>query len=133
MKENLVLPENLFYTPDHVWLKDEGEYLLAGITDYAQGELGDAAYVDLPAIGEHLKKGGEFGTVESIKSVSPLIMPVDGEIMAGNADLENSPELLNRDCYGKGWLVKIKPDNAADCHSLLNAAAYRATLEKNGQ
>lgn len=133
MKESLVLPKDLLYTQDHVWLKDEGGYLLAGITDYAQDQLGDAAYVDLPIIGEHLKKGGEFGTVESIKSVSPLMMPVDGEIIAGNTALENSPELLNRDCYGKGWLIKIRPDNAADSKEFLDAAGYRAFLMKKSE
>ncbi len=99
-----------------------------GISDYAQDQLGEVAYVDLPSEGNALKGHDEFGSIESIKTVNALFMPVDGEIIEVNANLEDAPETVNADCYGAGWLARIKPANAADVDKLMDAEAYRASL-----
>lgn len=118
-------PAELKYTKDHEWVKlTEGNTALVGITEFAQGELGDIVYVDITTVGESLKKDDTFGTVEAVKTVSDLFLPVDATIGEVNKDLEANPELVNTDPYGKGWMVKITVANPADLDELLDAAAY---------
>ncbi len=124
----LNLPAELLYTSEHVWVKKEGNDLLVGISDYAQDQLGEVAFVDLPSEGKQLAEHGEFGSVESVKSVNALYMPVAGTVTAINGELEDNPSLVNGDCYGQGWLVRITPDNATDVDKLMQADAYRASL-----
>lgn len=119
------LPEELRYTKDHEWVKVDGEFVLVGITDYAQGELGDIVYVDVNTVGDTVETGDIFGSVEAVKTVSDLYMPVKGEVTEINPAIEDEPELVNSDPYGKGWMIKIKPENLAEVESLLNAAAYK--------
>ncbi|WP_209330232.1 glycine cleavage system protein GcvH [Lunatimonas salinarum] len=102
------IPEELKYTKDHEWVKVAGDVAIVGITEFAQRELGDIVYVEVETIGETLEKGEAFGTVEAVKTVSDLFMPVSGEVTELNEDLESSPELVNEDPYGKGWMIKIK-------------------------
>lgn len=124
----LNLPAELLYTSEHVWVKKEGNDLLVGISDYAQDQLGEVAFVDLPSEGQQLPEHGEFGSVESVKSVNALYMPVAGTVSAINGELEDNPSLVNADCYGQGWLVRVTPDNAADVDKLMQADAYRGSL-----
>ncbi|TAE03607.1 MAG: glycine cleavage system protein GcvH [Bacteroidetes bacterium] len=118
------IPENLKYTSDHEWLLLEGEVATVGVTDFAQGELGDIVYVDITKVGETLKAGEVFGTVEAVKTVSDLFLPVDGKILEFNEELANSPELVNSDPYGKGWMVKIAVSDLATVATLLSSEAY---------
>lgn len=127
--EALNLPDNITYTGEHVWVRKDGDMLVAGISDYAQDQLGEVAYVDLPAQGKHLNANDEFGSIESIKAVNALYMPVAGEVAESNSSLEDAPENVNADCYGDGWLIRIRPDNPADADTLLTAQAYRANLK----
>ncbi len=122
------LPENLFYTKDHEWLRVEGEYGYVGVTDFAQGELGDIVFVEVETLGETLGKEEVFGTIEAVKTVSDLFMPVGGEITEVNPELEHAPELINKDPYGKGWMVKIKLTDPAECETLLTAEKYSTLL-----
>ena len=124
------LPENLKYTKDHEWILVEGGVGTVGITDHAQGELGDVVFVELPAAGKAVKQGDSFGTIEAVKAVSDLYSPVSGSITEVNKELAGTPELVNRDPYGKGWMVKIRLANPDDLKSLLDAAAYKALLGK---
>lgn len=124
------LPENLKYTKDHEWILVEGAIGTVGITDHAQGELGDVVFVELPAIGKTVKQGESFGTIEAVKAVSDLYAPASGAITEVNKDLAGNPELVNKDPYGKGWMVKIRIANAAELSTLLDAAAYGAILGK---
>ena len=126
--DQLALPENLRYTDEHVWLCVEGETATVGISDFAQDQLGEIAFVDLPAVGTTYKNGQEFGTVESLKSVNALFMPVAGVIVEVNAALEEAPTLVNASCYADGWLVRIKADNAADLEALTDAGTYKNLL-----
>jgi len=126
--DQLTLPEELRYTPEHIWVKKDGDTCLVGITDYAQDQLGEVAFVDMPAIGAHFAAGDEFGSVESVKSVSALFMPVSGTIVEANAALEDAPTLINASCYADGWLARIKADSAADVDALADAAAYGKQL-----
>ena len=119
-------PANLRYTKDHEWVSLEGNVATIGITDFAQGELGDIVYVEVDTIGKALEAGAVFGTVEAVKTVSDLFLPVSGTINELNADLANEPELVNSDPYGKGWMVKMTVDNPDDLKSLLDSAAYEA-------
>lgn len=119
-------PANLRYTKDHEWVSLEGDVATIGITDFAQGELGDIVYVEVDTIGKALEAGAVFGTVEAVKTVSDLFLPVSGTITELNADLANEPELVNSDPYGKGWMVKMTVDNPDDLKSLLDSAAYEA-------
>jgi len=119
-------PANLRYTKDHEWVSLEGNVATIGITDFAQGELGDIVYVEVDTIGKSLAAGAVFGTVEAVKTVSDLFLPVSGTITELNADLANEPELVNSDPYGKGWMVKMTVDNPDDLKSLLDSAAYEA-------
>ena len=123
------LPEKLLYTKDHEWIRVEGEFAFVGITDFAQGELGDVVFVEIETEGEKLTKGETFGTIEAVKTVSDLFMPVGGEVLEFNTSLEDSPELVNKDPYQEGWLIKISVDNASELEELLNAAEYQAMLE----
>lgn len=119
------IPENLKYTKDHEWVRVEGDHAYIGITDFAQGELGDIVFVEIETEGETLDKEEVFGSVEAVKTVSDLFMPISGEVLEVNAELESSPELINEDPYGKGWMVKLSVDNADELNDLMDAAAYK--------
>ncbi len=123
------IPENLKYTKDHEWIRVEGDDVFVGITDYAQGELGDIVFVEIETEGEELAKEEVFGTIEAVKTVSDMFMPVGGEVLEVNEKLEESPEVVNNDPYGDGWLIKIKLADMAEIEELLDAAAYKALLE----
>lgn len=122
------VPESLFYTKDHEWLRVEGDHAYIGVTDFAQGELGDVVFVEIETVGETLKKEEVFGTIEAVKTVSDMFMPVGGEVLEVNPLLENTPDVVNKDPYGKGWMVKIKMTNPAEVNSLLSAEKYKALL-----
>ena len=117
-------PDNLRYTKDHEWVRLEGDEAYIGITDFAQRELGDIVYVEIETVGQDLKSGDVFGTVEAVKTVSDLFLPLDGVITEINPKLNSSPEVVNNDPYGDGWMVKMKLANVADADTLMNAAAY---------
>ncbi len=121
-------PEDLKYTAEHEWAKADGGKLRIGITWFAQDQLGDVVYVDLPGAGTHVDKDQPFGEVESTKSVSDLYAPVSGTIVDRNGDLEDRPELVNQDPYGEGWLVTIEMDDPAEYDTLLSADDYRASI-----
>ncbi|MHA7111696.1 glycine cleavage system protein GcvH [Sunxiuqinia elliptica] len=123
------LPENLKYTKEHEWVRVEGDVVYVGVTDFAQGELGDIVFVEIETEGEDLPKGETFGTVEAVKTVSDLFMPVGGKVAEFNTALEDEPELINKDPYGDGWMIKIEVGNAAELDELMDAAAYKAMLE----
>jgi glycine cleavage system H protein len=122
------LPENLKYTSEHEWISVEGDVATVGITSFAQGELGDIVFVEIETAGETLTKGETFGTIEAVKTVSDLFMPVGGEVLEVNPELESSPELVNKDPYGAGWLIKISMNNQDELSDLLTAAEYQAML-----
>ena len=122
------IPENLKYTKDHEWIKTEGDIAVIGITDYAQGELGDIVFVEIETVGENLNKGDVFGTIEAVKTVSDLYMPASAEILELNPDLTDSPDLINKDPFGGGWLIKVKLGDASELESLLNADQYKSLL-----
>jgi glycine cleavage system H protein len=124
----MTLPENLRYTKDHEWIKMDGDIATIGITDFAQGELGDIVYVEIETTGKTLEAEAVFGTVEAVKTVSDLFLPVSGTINEVNPALANQPELVNTDPYGEGWMVKIKVTNPADVAKLMDAAAYQAVI-----
>jgi len=121
-------PDNLRYTKDHEWIKLEGDIATIGITDYAQKELGDIVYVEVETIGKELNAGDVFGTVEAVKTVSDLYMPIRGTITELNPELTKGPELVNNDPYDKGWMIKVKVNNPADVDSLMDAAAYKVMV-----
>lgn len=121
-------PDNLRYTKDHEWIQLDGNIATIGITDFAQSELGDIVYVEVETIGKALKAGDVFGTVEAVKTVSDLFLPLDGTITELNAALANSPESVNSDPYGEGWMVKMTVDNPADFETLMDVAAYVAVV-----
>jgi glycine cleavage system H protein len=121
-------PSNLRYTKDHEWIKLDGKVATIGITDYAQRELGDIVYVEVETIGKSLKAGEIFGTVEAVKTVSDLFLPVDGTVTELNAALANSPESVNSDPYGDGWMIKMTVNNPADVETLMDAAAYNTQV-----
>ena len=118
------IPENLKYTKDHEWISIEGDVATVGITDFAQGELGDIVYVEIEKIGENFSKEQVFGTVEAVKTVSDLFMPLTGEIIGINEELNEKPELVNEDPYGQGWMIKIKV-KSSDMSELLNSEQYK--------
>jgi len=122
------IPSNLKYTKDHEWIRVEGAFAFIGITDFAQGELGDIVYLEIETVGETLDKEAVFGTIEAVKTVSDLFMPVTGEILEMNDVLGESAELVNTDPYGKGWLVKIKMSNPSELNELLSADEYKAMV-----
>ena len=121
-------PSNLRYTKDHEWIKLDGNIATIGITDYAQRELGDIVYVEVETIGQLLKAGEVFGTVEAVKTVSDLFLPVDGTITELNKALANSPESVNNDPYGEGWMIKMTVNNPADVDTLMDAASYETMV-----
>jgi len=123
------IPENLKYTKEHEWLKLEGDEAVIGITDFAQRELGDIVYVDVDTEGEELDKDEVFGTVEAVKTVSDLFMPVAGEVIEFNELLEDEPELINKDPYGKGWIIKIKVKDSNSVEDLLTADEYKKLVK----
>lgn len=120
------IPSNLKYTKDHEWVKIEGDTATIGITDFAQGELGDIVYVDINTVGETVNEHDVFGTVEAVKTVSDLFMPLTGEVLEFNSELEGNPELVNSDPYGKGWMVKVKV--TGDTSGLLSAEDYQSLV-----
>ena len=122
------IPENLKYTKDHEWIRVDGDVAVVGITDFAQGELGDIVYVDIETVGESLEKEAIFGTIEAVKTVSDLFMPISGEVLEVNPLLEDSPETINSDAYGDGWLVKIKVSNSTEFDELLSHDGYAAEI-----
>jgi glycine cleavage system H protein len=124
------LPGNLKYTKDHEWMLVDGDIGTVGITDYAQGELGDVVFVELPPVGKALKEHDSFGTIEAVKAVSDLYAPVTGAVTEVNKELEGTPELVNKDPYGKGWMIKIKLSNPSEVGSLLDSTAYEALTGK---
>ena len=124
------LPQDLKYTKDHEWIKIDGTTGTVGITDHAQGELGDVVFVELPAAGKAVKLGQSFGTIEAVKAVSDLYAPVTGSITEVNAALNATPELVNKEPYGAGWMVKIKLANPDEVKGLLDAAGYQALIGK---
>ena len=119
------IKSELKYTKDHEWVKVEGEQAIIGITDYAQGELGDIVYVEIEALGEDLKKEEIFGSVEAVKTVSDLFLPVSGKITEMNEELEDNPELINEDPYEKGWIIKMEIQNPAELEELLDSDSYK--------
>lgn len=127
--DNMKLPENLKYTNEHEWISVDGDVATVGITSFAQGELGDIVFVEIETLGEMLDKGETFGTIEAVKTVSDLFMPVGGEVLEINPDLESSPELINKDAFGAGWLIKIAMCNPDELNDLMSAAEYQAMLE----
>ncbi len=120
----MTLPDNLRYTKDHEWIKLDGDIATVGITDFAQGELGDIVFVEIETKGKSLSAETVFGTVEAVKTVSDLFLPVSGTINEVNPTLETQPELVNTDPYGEGWMIKMKVDNPDDVEALMNAASY---------
>jgi glycine cleavage system H protein len=118
------IPENLLYTHDHEWIRIENAIAYIGITDFAQHELGDIVYVEIETVGENLNQNQTFGTVEAVKTVSDLFMPLNGEILELNPKLETNPELVNSDPYGEGWMIKVKIENNAETKGLLKSDAY---------
>jgi glycine cleavage system H protein len=121
-------PSNLRYTKDHEWIRLDGDVATVGITDFAQGELGDIVFVDIPTEGETLSAEEVFGSVEAVKTVSDLYLPVDGEVLEVNAAIDSQPDLVNSDPYGQGWMVRVKVASVADVEALMDADAYRALV-----
>ena len=122
------VPAELKYTKEHEWIRVEGEEAVVGITDYAQSQLGDIVFVECETVGDALEAGETFGTIEAVKTVSDLYLPVAGEVLELNEELEGEPELVNKDPYGKGWIVKIKISDETELDGLLNADAYKAII-----
>lgn len=122
------IPQNLKYTKEHEWIRIEGDIAFVGITDYAQEQLGDIVFVDVPTVNEELEADEVFGTIEVVKTISDLFLPVAGEILELNEALEAEPEIVNKDPYGAGWLIKMKPTQLEDIAKLLDAEAYKAVI-----
>ncbi|SLM29453.1 glycine cleavage complex lipoylprotein [Desulfamplus magnetovallimortis] len=131
MKEisELNLPEELKYSKDHEWSKVEGDIVTVGIDDYAQDQLGEVVFVEVPEVGDTFSKGDEFGTVESVKAVSEIYIPVSGEIVEVNGNLEDAPELVNNSPYEEGWIIKVKADDLSELDNLMDKAAYLEMLK----
>ena len=121
-------PDNLRYTSEHEWIRVEGDEAFVGITDYAQSELGEIVFIDVPTVGETVGQGEVFGSVEAVKTVSDLNMPVTGDVLELNEELDAAPELVNNDPYGKGWIIRIAIKDAAELDSLMDAKTYEASL-----
>jgi glycine cleavage system H protein len=126
----MAYPTNYRYTKEHEWIDAQGGTAKIGITDYAQHELGDVVFVELPAAGKKVEAGKTFGSVESVKAVSDIYAPVNGEVVEANGELQNKPETINNDPHGAGWLIKIKLANPADVNALMDAAAYEAFISE---
>jgi len=129
---NLKYPAGLKYTKEHEWIKVEGKIGIVGITDFAQDQLGDVVFVELPAVGRELKQGEQFGVVESVKTVSDLYSPVSGKVIEVNGALESAPELVNQGAYDQGWMIKVEIANPAELDNLLDTAAYEAFCKEAG-
>ena len=131
MKElnELSFPDDVRYSESHEWVKVSGDTVKLGITDYAQDQLGDIVFVELPDVGDTYEKGTEFGTVESVKAVSELYIPIGGEVVAVNSALEDAPELINNTPYTEGWMIEVKPDNPTELESLMDKDAYFKSLQ----
>ena len=123
-------PTDVKYTKDHEWIRVDGDVAYVGITDYAQSELGEIVYVDITTEGETVGKEEVFGTIEAVKTVSDLFMPVTGEVLEVNPELEDAPQLVNEDAYGKGWIIKVSESDAAELDELLSAAEYEQLIAK---
>ena len=123
-------PTNVKYTSEHEWIRLENDEAITGITDYAQDQLGDIVFVDVTAEGETLEQGEVFGTIEVVKTVSDLFLPIGGEIVEVNPELEEHPELVNKDPYGEGWIIRIKPTDASQMDELLDAEAYKKIINE---
>jgi glycine cleavage system H protein len=123
------IPENLYYTNDHEWIKVEGSTASVGITDFAQHQLGDIVFVDVATVGETISEGETFGTIEAVKTVSDMFMPVEAEVVEFNEALNNEPELINKDPYGAGWIVKVKIADTSKISALLTSEQYKALVE----
>lgn len=121
-------PDTVRYTSEHEWIRVEGDEAFVGITDYAQSELGEIVFVDIPTVGEHVAQGEVFGSVEAVKTVSDLNMPAGGEVLELNAELEDHPELVNNDPYGAGWMIRVRLSDPSELDSLMDAVAYEASL-----
>jgi glycine cleavage system H protein len=126
----MTLPENVKYTKDHEWIRIDGSVGVIGITDYAQGELGDIVFVEVPPIGRKVEAGQVFGTVEAVKAVSDLYSPITGEVVDVNKEIQDSPELVNKEPYERGWMIKVKIENEAELASLLDLAAYKNLIAR---
>lgn len=122
------IPENLFYTDDHEWVKVDGDFATIGITDYAQKELGDIVFVEVETLDEDLDKGESFGTIEAVKTVSDLFMPISGTVVEINENLENDPEVINKDPYGEGWIIKLKISDNSQLDELLDHSSYSKNI-----
>ena len=122
------VPAELKYTKEHEWIRVEGEEAYVGITDYAQSQLGDIVFVEVETEGDNLEAGDTFGSIEAVKTVSDLYMPVSGEVLEFNSELEDQPDLVNKDPYGKGWIIKVKIEDVAQLDGLLSADAYKASI-----
>ncbi len=122
------VPENLKYTEDHEWTKIDGDVAVIGITDYAQSELGDVVFVELPEVGSTISKGDTFGTIEAVKAVADLFAPVSGEVIEVNEKLGAEPETVNKDPYGEGWMIKVKISDPGELDSLMNAEQYKEKI-----
>jgi len=122
------IPADLRYTNDHEWIRVNGKTAYIGITDFAQGELGDIVFVEIETVGSHLDKGSTFGTIEAVKTVSDLFIPVSGKVLEMNDKVNDTPDMINKDPYDTGWLIKIEMDNPAQVNELLDAKAYAALL-----
>jgi glycine cleavage system H protein len=122
------VPEDLLYTSDHEWIRIEGDKGIIGITDFAQGELGDIVFVEIETVGDILEKEEVFGTIEAVKTVSDMFMPVSGEVLEVNALIDEAPETVNKDPYGDGWMIKIRLTNPEEVKELLTAEKYKAIL-----
>jgi glycine cleavage system H protein len=127
-KNNMKFPEELKYTKEHEWLRVEGSHATIGITDYAQKELGDIVFIDIDSIGKDVKSGAIFGSIEAVKTVSDLFMPISGNVIELNEDLEGEPELVNGDPYGNGWIIKSTIKDMAEVDALMSAADYKALI-----
>ncbi len=123
-------PTNVKYTSEHEWIRIDGDVAYVGITDYAQEQLGDIVFVDITTEGETLEKGEVFGTIEVVKTVSDLFLPVGGEVLEVNPELEEHPELVNKDPYGEGWLIKLSPSDVSEMEGLLDAEAYKGIINE---
>jgi glycine cleavage system H protein len=121
-------PVDLKYTQEHEWIKLEGDIAVIGITDFAQGELGDIVFVEVESIGKNIVKDGVFGTVEAVKTVSDLFLPISGEVIEFNTSLNNNPELINTDPYGDGWVIKMKPIDLGDINHLMDVETYKSFI-----
>jgi glycine cleavage system H protein len=127
------IPEDLRYSIEDEWVRDEGDRAVVGVTDFAQEQLGDIVFLELPEVGTVVKKGETFGVIESVKAVSDLYAPISGEVVAVNGELEDHPEVVNEDCYGGGWIIAIGGANRADFDSLLDAKAYHQHVDERSE